>query len=168
MKREIPERYREEYERLQKSQFKTRTSLFILTATGVYYLVSFLYFVRYLLGDKEIFRPREFYEWAALLAGSSLLYFANQRARSPEMSKIYGHLFNIFLMVMVSRLGFLYAANALVFPFYFALGLIIVSFTIPWSLPELFFLSIVQVVAFSIFYAVMTFVLHRSIPSLIW
>ncbi len=163
----LPERYREEYENLQKSQLRTRTALFILTAAGIYYFVSFFYLLRYLLGNREIFRPREFYEWAALFMGSTILYFANQRNRcTPERSKVYGHIFNIFLLIMISRLCLLYPANTLVFPFYFALGLIIVSLTIPWSIRELVFLSFVQVLAFSILYVYLVFGLHQNIQSL--
>ncbi len=163
----IPERYREEYENLKKSQLKTRTALFILTAAGVYYIVSFFYLVRYLLGNRDIFHPREFYEWAALLVGSTILYVANQRNRcTPERSKVYGHIFNIFLLIMISRLCLLYPATALVFPFYFALGLIIVSLTIPWSIRELVFLSFIQVLAFSILYVYLVFGLHQNIQSL--
>ena len=166
MNHQIPERYLQEYRDLQKSQFQSRTALFIGVATGIYFFVSFFYLLRFLFGNREAFKLQEFYEWAALFSGSNLLYFANRRTRKPEMSKIYGHMFNIFLLVMVGRLGFLYPVNALVFPFYFALGLILVGFTIPWSLRELYFLSAVHMSAFSAFYAYVVFILQVPIPAM--
>lgn len=162
----LPERYFAEYEALQKSQFKNRTSLFILTAAGIYYLVCFFYWFRYLLGNPEIFRSAEYYDWAVVAAVSGILYGMNRRTQSPELSKIYGYLFNTFLLMMVGHIGFLYPENALVFPFYFALSLIIVSFTIPWSLPELYFLSILHLAGFSIFYTALARVLQYPVRSL--
>ena len=163
---QIPERYRLEYAGLQRGQFKTRTTLFILVATGIYYLVSLFYLVRYLFGNHEIFRPREFYNWVVLFAGSSLLYLANQRSRSPQRSKIYGHLFNVFLLTLIGWLGCLYPSSALVFPFYFTLGFIILAFTMPWSIPELYFLAGVNVLAFSIFCAEIVHGMRYPVPSL--
>lgn len=166
MKTQIPERYRPEYEGLQKSQFKARTSLFIGIAAGIYYLVSIFYLVRYFLGNRAIFRPEEFYNWGIVFAGSSVFYIANQRSHSPQLSKIYGHLFNLFLLSMIGWLGLLYPSSALVFSFYFTLAFIIVAFTIPWSIPELYLLSAVNVAAFSCLCAVLIYGLGYPIPSL--
>ena len=166
MKIKIPERYREEYEALQEGQFKTRTALFIAVAAGIYYLVSFFYLFRYFLGNRDIFRLEEFYNWAVVFFGSSLFYWANRQSRSPEFSKICGYLFDFFLITMIGWLGFLYPSSALAFPFYFTLAFIVVAFTVPWSIRELYFLSVMHAAAFSGFCAGVVYGLHYPVPSL--
>ena len=163
---EIPERYIEEYSNLQKSQFKPRTALFILMAAGIYFLVSFFYFLRYLLGNSEAFQMREFYDWVTILLGSTVLYVLNAKTTNPERSKRYGKIYNLFLLFMIARLGFIYPANALVFPFYFALAFIIMAFTIPWSIHELYGLSAIFILAFSAFYAGLIFITKVEILAL--
>lgn len=166
MKSEVSKSDLQGYLDLLKSQYKSRTALFIVIATGIYFLVQAFYLLRFFLGNVQAFKPVEVYDWLFLLAGSAAIYGANAKARSPEASKIYSYLFNILLLIMISRIGFLYPENAIVFPFYFALGLVIVSITIPWSVRELYFLTAVHVLAFSIFYAILVGVMHHSVQSL--
>src|SRR3989338_4144476 len=162
----IPERYLAEYNTQLNRQFKGRTALFILTGTSVFFLVSFFYLARYLIfKTPDTFNPRELLFWIGILVSSTALFTFNARTSTPKDSKIYGLFFNFFLLIMIFQLAFLYPTSALVFPCFIALALMFIALTIPWSIPELIFITAVYGVIFSVFAGVMYFVFRYPVAS---
>lgn len=160
-KTEIPESCREEFLAQRTRLVKSRVSLLGLAGLAIYFSASlFLILIR-----PQEFKMEEIPAWGFLILGTGTVLYFNRLARTLPRSKLnaYG-LAALFLFVFV-KLALIYPEAIGYTSIYFVLALFFVSLVIPWTAVDVVLLSLLDVTAYSAFFAFRTGLLTGQVPT---
>jgi len=162
----LPKEIRGEYLSREASLFHSRVTLYCTITTGLYFAVSLQYLFRKTVLMMDTFRPWELSLWGVLLIGTLICYSLNRRAGNRRRSKRIALLYTAFFVWSFSGLAVVYPENNLVFVFYYAFALLFTSVLIPWSIPEILWLTAFYSVAFLVEYDYVVYVMRYPLPSM--
>jgi len=147
--RSLPEVYQEEFLRIQTSLFNGRIRFFCWAVTGLYVLGTVL---------TSVLLPRDFHKkeillWAYLAGCVLLILFLNRRTHTLRSARLNAYLFTALILVFLSRLCTLYPGYLESSVTIFTFMLFLVSFTLPWTPLDVFFISLMHFGAYTLLFA---------------